>query len=120
MRSPQKYLLVLACMSFIATASARAAENITIKTDKGKVQGKLSSDGQIRAFLGIPYAAPPIGPLRWRPPQPSQKWSGVRPAIAFGSHCLQQSPFEDMHFRDPGESEDCLTLNIWTPAKDKH
>lgn len=119
MRCPEKYLWTLACLSLIGIASAQA-DNITIKTDKGKVQGKLSSDGQVRAFLGIPYAAPPVGPLRWKPPQPSQKWPGVRDAATFGSHCLQQSPFEDMRFRDPGESEDCLTLNIWTPAKDKH
>lgn len=77
-------------------------------------------DGDVRAFLGIPYAAPPVGPLRWKPPMPLMPWSGVRQTTAFGSHCMQPTIYKDMIFRDPGISEDCLTLNIWTPAKDKH
>ena len=87
-----------------------------IKTDQGKVQGKMSADGQARDFLGIPFAAPPVGPLRWKPPQPAAKWKGVRQATSFGSRCMQQEHFDDMVFRDPGESEDCLTLNVWAPA----
>src|SRR6202522_3010945 len=89
---------------------------LVVKTDQGKVQGKMSADGQARDFLGIPYAAPPVGPLRWKPPQPAAKWPGVRQATSFGSRCYQQERFDDMVFRDPGESEDCLTLNVWTPA----
>jgi para-nitrobenzyl esterase len=100
-----------------ALASSVHAENPNVvKTDRGKVQGKMSADGQARDFLGIPYAAPPIGPLRWKPPQPAAKWQGVRQANSFGSRCYQQERYDDMVFRDPGESEDCLTLNVWTPA----
>jgi para-nitrobenzyl esterase len=80
------------------------------------VHGKLSADGRVRDFLGIPFAAPPVGKLRWKPPQPAAKWRGVRQATAFGSRCMQASIYEDMVFRDPGISEDCLTLNVWTPA----
>jgi para-nitrobenzyl esterase len=95
---------------------ARASNPLVIKTDQGKVQGKMSADGQVRDFLGIPFAAPPVGPLRWKPPQPAAKWHGVRQATSFGSRCVQQEHYSDMVFRDPGESEDCLTLNVWTPA----
>jgi para-nitrobenzyl esterase len=95
---------------------AQASDLLVVKTDQGKVQGKLSEDGRTRDFLGIPFAAPPIGPLRWKPPQPPAKWQGVRPATSFGPRCMQQERFDDMVFRDPGESEDCLTLNVWAPA----
>jgi para-nitrobenzyl esterase len=96
--------------------AAEASNPLVVKTDQGKVQGKMSADGQAKAFLGIPYAAPPVGPLRWKPPQPAAKWHGVRQATSFGNHCFQQDVYDDMVFRDPGESEDCLTLNVWTPA----
>jgi para-nitrobenzyl esterase len=98
---------------------AHASDPLVIKTDQGTIQGKMSEDGQARDFLGIPFAAPPVGPLRWKPPQPAPKWQGTRQATTFGSRCMQQEVFDDMRFRDPGESEDCLTLNVWTPAQ-KH
>lgn len=113
-------LACLAVCCMVLAVSAHADNHLTVKTDKGKVLGKLSADGQVRIFLGIPYAAPPVGPLRWKPPQPALKWSGVREAAQFGYHCMQPDIFHDMHFRDPGGSEDCLTLNVWTPAKNKH
>ncbi len=105
-------LLVLALFA----STAHAANPLKIKTDKGKVQGTLTTDGQVRVFKGIPYAAPPVGNLRWQPPQPAAKWHGTLAATAFGHHCIQTNPFSDMTFPDPGPSEDCLTLNIWTPA----
>ena len=86
-----------------------------VKTAAGIVEGK--DDGAVRAFLGIPYAAPPVGDLRWKPPAPAASWTGVRNATAFGSHCMQGNIYGDMVFRDPGGSEDCLTLNVWVPAK---
>ncbi|MBT9330232.1 carboxylesterase/lipase family protein [Paracidobacterium acidisoli] len=97
-----------------------AKDNLKVKTDKGRVEGRLSADGQVRAFLGVPYAAPPVGSLRWKAPQPAEKWSGVRQATEFGHRCMQPQIYDDMRFRDAGQSEDCLTLNIWTSAKDKH
>jgi para-nitrobenzyl esterase len=95
---------------------AMAANPLQVKTDKGKVEGALTADQQVIAFKGIPYAAPPVGDLRWRPPMPAAKWKGVRPAKDFGSHCVQTGGYPDMVFHDPGPSEDCLTLNVWTPA----
>ena len=95
------------------------ADQLRVKTENGKIEGIMAANGQIRAFLGIPFAAPPVGPLRWQPPQPAAKWKGVRQAVNFGSHCMQPTLYGDMIFRDPGPSEDCLTLNVWTPAHDK-
>ena len=86
-----------------------------VKTHSGTVEGK--DDGKVRSFLGIPYATPPVGNLRWKPPQPVAKWSGVRKATEFGSHCMQGNVYGDMVFHDPGPSEDCLTLNIWVPVR---
>jgi para-nitrobenzyl esterase len=116
----RKCAWVAVCAFVIFSASARAADELTVKTDKGRVHGKRSDDGRMRIFLGIPYAAPPVGPLRWKPPQPLAKWSETRETTSFGFRCMQPNIYQDMHFRDPGESEDCLTLNVWTPAKDKH
>ncbi len=106
-------LLLPAALAF--TLAAHASNPLQVKTDKGKVAGALTTDGKVVAFKGIPYAAPPVGDLRWKPPMPAAKWKGVRQATDFGSHCIQSSGYPDMVFHDPGESEDCLTLNVWTP-----
>ena len=79
------------------------------------VSGDLVGEGtDIHVFKGVPYAAPPVGPLRWRPPEPVTPWTGVRDATKFGADCMQK-PRADS--RAPGVSEDCLTLNIWGPAQ---
>jgi para-nitrobenzyl esterase len=87
-----------------------------VQTDKGRVMGAPTADGKVIAFKGIPYAAPPIDDLRWKAPQPATKWKGVRPALTFSYHCMQTGGYPDMVFHDQGESEDCLTLNVWAPA----
>lgn len=114
-----RFLAAGACAVLLSALTARASDRLIVATDRGRVKGTLSSDGQVRAFLGIPYATPPLGPLRWKPPQPAAKWSGVRSATSFGPHCMQPKLYADMIFRDPGQSEDCLTLNVWTPAQNK-
>lgn len=81
----------------------------------GILEGKNESG--IRTFKGVPYAAPPVGTLRWREPQPAKNWTGIRKADAFGPRTMQLPLFGDMNFRSNGMSEDCLYLNIWTPAK---
>ncbi len=88
-----------------------------VKVDTGKLEGK--SDGTVDAFLGIPYAAPPVGDRRWKSPAPAAKWSGLRNATGFGSRCMQAPIYSDMIFRDPGMNEDCLYLNVWVPANSK-
>ena len=109
--------VLLTAMVAVSAAPVRAADaQLQVKTKQGKVEGRM--DGDVKAFLGIPFAAPPVGPLRWKPPMPAEKWRGVRLATGFGYRCMQPSIYNDMRFRDAGMSEDCLTLNVWTPAKE--
>jgi para-nitrobenzyl esterase len=89
---------------------------LTVQTEQGMVRGKIINDGKVRAFLGLPYAAAPVGDLRWRPPQPPVKWKGERDATRFGAHCAQNHVFDDLIFLDSGSSEDCLFLNVYAPA----
>jgi para-nitrobenzyl esterase len=102
-----------------AVYATHIVDPLQVKTDKGMVQGALTNGDHVRAFKGIPFAEPPVGKLRWQPPQPAAKWKGIRPATEFGSHCIQTAGYPDMIFHDPGPSEDCLTLNVWTPADAK-
>jgi para-nitrobenzyl esterase len=114
----------------LAQTAAVAADGLTITTKQGQVRG-AAADG-IRTFKGIPYAAPPVGPLRWKAPRPPVKWEGVRDATKFGSPCPgfdgrkmtpESRPFpSDIYVNvpaAPGGSEDCLHLNIWAPVDAK-
>jgi para-nitrobenzyl esterase len=85
-----------------------------VQTSSGTLEG---TGRPVREFKGIPFAQPPVGSLRWTAPQPVAAWTGVRQAKAFGPRCMQQPIFGDMGFRSNGMSEDCLYLNVWTPAK---
>ncbi|WP_407704835.1 carboxylesterase/lipase family protein [Tellurirhabdus rosea] len=87
-----------------------------VRTANGTVEGVVEASG-VRSFKGIPFAAPPVGELRWREPQPVQNWTGVRKADKFGPRAMQRPVFGDMNFRSNGMSEDCLYLNVWTPAQ---
>lgn len=86
-----------------------------VKTAEGILEGKDLSG--ITIFKGVPFAAPPVGNLRWKAPQPVQKWEGVRKATEYGPNPMQEALFGDMNFGTKVNSEDCLYLNIWTPAK---
>lgn len=90
--------------------------SLTVPTTQGKVRGKTINNGKVKAFFGLPYAAPPVGELRWKAPEAPAKWSGVRDAAKFGAHCAQGHVFDDMIFQDSGPSEDCLFLNVYAPA----
>ena len=79
---------------FVISAGAWAQPAPQVKTAAGTVEGK--DDGAVRSFLGIPYAAPPVGDMRWKAPVPAGKWDGVRKATEFGSHCLQGNLYGDM------------------------
>jgi para-nitrobenzyl esterase len=98
------------------TWSASAATPERVRTANGIVIGAPEENG-VRAFRGIPFAAPPTGDLRFKPPQPAKNWTAPRPAQKFGPRCMQRPVFGDMGFRSDGMSEDCLYLNVWTPAK---
>ncbi|MCP5432020.1 MAG: carboxylesterase family protein [Alphaproteobacteria bacterium] len=96
----------------LALAPAGAADGPVVATTFGKVEGTLAKG--VRAFKGIPFAAPPVGELRWRPPAPPARWDGVRDAKAFGASCTQPERRDAM--RDFGKSsEDCLFLNVYAP-----
>jgi para-nitrobenzyl esterase len=95
-----------------------AAAGDRVKTANGVVESTSAPVNGVRAFKGIPFGQPPVGDLRWREPQPVKNWSGVRNADQFGPRCMQRTgPNADYWFRSNGMSEDCLYLNVWTPAK---
>lgn len=100
---------------FVSQISAAQVRYVQQRTANGVLEGVVSADGRVRTFKGIPYAAPPVGPLRWKPPQPVTPWTGVRKAVDYGPRCMQTNVFSDMQFHDDGPSEDCLYLNLWMP-----
>lgn len=114
---PRKSTLSLALLFAIHSVHAQQVSYAQQSTANGVLEGVVSADGKVRTFKGIPYAAPPVGPLRWKPPQPAASWSGVRKAIDYGPRCMQGRIYDDMIFHDAGPSEDCLYLNLWMPAK---
>ena len=110
--------LLIAASSF-ALASAAVAQSAAPVVDApaGRVSGR--TDGDLRVFKGIPYAAPPVGALRWRPPAPVARWKGTHTATDFGPACIQPQGGPASVYSPAAPipvSEDCLTLNIWTPA----
>ena len=103
-------LLGLTSVAVGSEASVAAGRAPVVRTAAGLVQGKTA--GTVDEYLGIPYAAPPVGALRWRPPQPAASWRGVRLATKFGPHCAQPGSF----FGVASTSENCLYLNVFAPA----
>ncbi|HVE59386.1 MAG TPA: carboxylesterase family protein [Pyrinomonadaceae bacterium] len=116
-RQPYRKILFSGTAVLILISSALAADQV--KTASGVVDGAGKQASGVRIFRGIPYAAPPVGDLRWKPPAPAKNWQGVREAAVFGPRCMQQPVFSDMVFRSSGMNEDCLYLNVWTPAEKK-
>lgn len=102
----------LAAMVLAAGASpASAALDQPVRIDAGEIEGVPARDASVTVFKGIPYAAPPVGPLRWRAPQPATPWTGVRKADHFGATCPQAQADSNTQM-----DEDCLFLNVWTGA----
>lgn len=89
---------------------------VRVNVAQGELEGIYSTATGVQRFLGVPFAAPPVGDRRWRAPQPAVRWTGVREAKTFGPRAIQKFLFDDMRFRSK-MSEDCLYLNVWTPAK---
>jgi para-nitrobenzyl esterase len=121
-----KKILLIPALSILLTLcllAFRTPADDVVKVDGGLISGTTSTDGAIRIFKGIPFAAPPVGELRWKQPQPVVPWQGVRKCEAFGASPMQRSPSPfgpwSEEFLIPKEpiSEDCLTLNVWTGAK---
>ena len=113
-------LALAAALGALFSLSANAALKEPLKLDSGEIGGSVESAPGIHAFKGIPFAAPPVGALRWTAPQPVPKWSGVRDASKFGNVCIQPPGQGRLNIANmagsPPTSEDCLYLNVWTGA----
>jgi len=115
-------LLALCVTTLGVGLAARAAEAITdpVRVEQGLLAGSAGRNPDVRVYKGIPFAAPPVGDLRWKPPAPLAPWQELRQATRFGNAC-EQPPFPSNGLYAggplPAISEDCLYLNIWTPAK---
>lgn len=107
--------LLFVAISFVQLIAHAFAQDTQVKIANGMLEGNKEQSG-IFSFKGIPFAAPPVGALRWKEPQPVQNWQGVRAAKNFGPRAMQPPIYSDMKFRSDGMSEDCLYLNVWTPG----
>jgi para-nitrobenzyl esterase len=109
--------LLAAVAACLVTTVSRADPGVTASPAAGQLRGTAAAT--LHIFRGIPYAQPPVGPLRWKPPQPLPPWQGIRDASQFGPACVQPfSPVPNVYSSGVPlpMSEDCLTLNIWAPA----
>ena len=106
-------LLTILLLMFDFHAFSQTAPSTVVKTDGGMVEGIIENG--ITIYKGIPFAAPPVGDLRWRPPQPVKKWQDTLKAVTFAPACPQQPGVLTTGFAKYGFSEDCLYLNIWKP-----
>jgi len=114
--------LVAATTLFGGAAQVKAqVTGDPLTVDGGQVSGRWRANAGVRAYLGVPFAAPPVGELRWRPPQPVAPWQGARAAHAYAAQCMQPPrPRDSVYFEYFGQqatSEDCLYLNVWAPAE---
>lgn len=107
-------ILLSACAIVAVPAVVSAALSDPLRIESGVISSPANSANGVRSFKGIPYAAAPVGDLRWRPPQPAAIWDGVRKAEQFGSVCMQN---QGRGASGPAPSEDCLYLNVWTAAQ---
>ena len=110
-----KILLMIAAIAALPMAAFAAPFAAEVKTESGALAG-ATSDG-VLSFKGVPFAAPPVGPLRWRAPQPAPAWTGVRPASQYGHDCMQQPFPSDAAPLGTEPAEDCLVVNVWRPAQ---
>jgi para-nitrobenzyl esterase len=109
-------LLIMASFLSLSAQNQEMKSNTITVTKNGVLEGMVEND-QVISFKGIPFGQPPLGDLRWKAPVPAAKWEGVRTAKQFGPRAMQANIFSDMVFRASGTSEDCLYLNVWTPAQ---
>lgn len=108
-------IMLLALAGVLPGLAGAAGTRDTVRIDAGTLRGSV--EGEVAVFKGIPFAAPPVGPLRWRAPQPVAHWGGVREARAFGNACLQPPRRPDEPDLRVPASEDCLYLNVWRPLR---
>ena len=112
----EKSLQAAGCAVLLLSLATAAIAADVVQTTEGKVRGETHEKTGVTIFLGLPFAKPPVGDLRWKAPQPPAAWSGVRAATSFGPRCMQDTQTTDVVSRAPRISEDCLYLNVWTPS----
>lgn len=112
------YLFSLLLLSnAVAHAQGNNAFAVQTTISNGVIEGNYDTKSGIQTYFGIPFAKPPVGNLRWKAPQPVENWKGVKETKKFSARPMQTVVFGDMNSRSEGVSEDCLYLNVWTPAK---
>jgi para-nitrobenzyl esterase len=112
------YLFGLICLAnFSGMAQGNNAFAVQTTIENGVIEGNYDTKSGIQTYFGVPFAKPPVGELRWKAPQPLANWSGAKETKKFGARPMQTVVFGDMNSRSNGVSEDCLYLNVWTPAK---
>lgn len=121
----KNWLYMAICVCLLASVSALWAQTPVLSIEGGQIEGVVDQEG-VSVYKGIPYAAPPVGELRWKQPQPVSPWQGVRKCDRFGAASLQGGQTEGSFYwkefyqdGNPEMSEDCLYLNVWTPAPGK-
>ncbi len=119
MKQHRRAKTVFSIASLTILTSVLTRGQVVVQTTSGKLEGV--SAGTTVSFKGIPYAAPPVGMLRWKPPAPVKAWSGIRKVTAFSDSCIQTTererlPWSREYMVQGGTSEDCLYLNVWAPA----
>ena len=110
-----KTLLIIAALAALPALASAAPFPSQVKVDTGALAG--TAEGGVLSFKGVPFAAPPVGALRWRAPQPAASWSGVRPATEYGHDCMQEPFPSDAAPLGTKPAEDCLVMNVWRPAE---
>ena len=115
----KKFQLLVAGILLLAIANGQTNFNFPVQTkiENGTIEGNYDTKAGLQEYFGIPFAKPPVGNLRWKAPQPLVNWQGVLQTKKFGPRPVQGIVFGDMDSRSNGLSEDCLYLNVWTPAK---
>lgn len=109
--------MILPALAFAQPEPGNRHFPVQTRTASGVIEGRYEVQTGVQRYLGVPFAQPPVGELRWKAPQPLAPWSGVRDATQFGPSPVQDVVFPDIVFRSDGMSEDCLYLNVWTPAR---
>lgn len=112
------YLLALILfMNFESYSQSNNQFAVQTSIENGMIEGNYDTKTGIQTYFGIPFAKPPVGELRWKAPQSIENWKGVKETKKFSARPMQKIIFGDMNSRSSGLSEDCLYLNVWTPAK---
>ncbi|HVQ29102.1 MAG TPA: carboxylesterase family protein, partial [Vicinamibacteria bacterium] len=109
--------LALAALGVCILSAGLLSAADQVQVTGGVIEGTVGSDPTVRVFRGVPFAAPPVGALRWKAPHPVEPWTGVRKADEWGTRCMQGPMFGPLNTRDKAMGEDCLYLNVWTTAK---